>query len=85
MDEDEVAKKKALLAKHLKSNFSNFMAQYEAKQARLVELRAKEKDLISKNIEQKKKLIKKHSDLRNLAEGRDIENDDPFTLFLKQM
>ena len=51
MDEDEVAKKKALLAKHLKSNFSNFMAQYEAKQARLVELRAKEKDLISKNIE----------------------------------
>lgn len=74
-----------MLQNHLKANFKNFMTSYEAKQSKLISLQSKEKDLVTKNCEQKKKWIKKHSDLVSLARGQEIESDDPFHLFLKQM
>ena len=48
-------------------------------------LTAKGKDLANQNIENKKKLVKKHGDMVCVAEGRPIESDDPFNQFLRQL
>ena len=53
--------------------------------AKLATLEAKRKDLVEKQVAAKKKWIKKQTDLVCLAEGRPIESDDPFHVFLKQM
>ena len=52
------------------------MVCYEAKQTKLIKLQQKEKDLISKNCEQKKRWVKKHADLISLSLGQEIESDD---------
>ena len=61
------------------------MTMYEKKSLKLAELRREQKDLTAKNVDLKKKWIKKHSDLVNTVKGKQIESDDPFQVFLKEM
>ena len=51
------------LQSQLASSLSTFMAQYQAKQAKLAQLISDRTELRTKNVELKKKWVKKHSDL----------------------
>ena len=61
------------------------MACYEARQSKLFRLQMKEKELVRGQVEEKKKMVKKHADMVSLAQGQEIESDDPFRIFIKQL